>query len=203
MKINNVKKVIINIFNKRKEHTVLPQMPPDTVELSKKAAASKRPVLPFDAAARLTKLGVQKENIEKIIKTVNGNKDHYQKIARMLKAGFDENLVPDIFDVCKKYFGQLNVPLYNAAFELKNSGVEQKYISKVIKHFKTQGGKFDTEAYNRFEALRKRTLKENIIADAFNAKQREAMINEKIYNNISVIKKTPNIEDKNIFLVFG
>lgn len=201
MKINKITTKLINIFRKpvekQAEKSVVLEIPPDSVHLSTKS----KPVLPFDAKARLSNLGIEEESIEKILKTVKGNKDHYQKIVRMIKAGFEPDIAAECFNASKKYWGQLNVPLYNTAFVLKNSGIEQKYIPLLINEFKLPNGKFDIEAYKHFERIRKRSIYQNTLPDYPGSKEREEMINKIVYEKIKEIKNTQ--DTRKTFLVFG
>lgn len=148
--------------------------------------------LPFDGKERLKRIGFKEETVDKIVKTANGSKDHFQKLIKMKKNGFEEEFISEIFEVSKTGTGRLSLKLYNEAYALKELGIAQKHIAEIIKNFKI-GAKFDSESFFLFKSLRKKASLQNIEPQKAFEGFSEEQIDDFFYSNIDNIIQTKKL----------
>lgn len=179
--LSRLKKSEIPAFKKLNETAITSNKP-------LKAKTSQSRTFPFDAEKRLANMGLTEENIEKILKTAAGNKEHLSKLTRMHKAGIEQEYIPEIFQSCKKYGGKLNVPLYNSIFILKEKA-HSKYIAGIINNFKDKT-KFDYAAFLEFLNLKSFAYKSKVSDNCAFKKMSQDEIDDFFFSNIENIKKT-------------
>lgn len=179
---------LIKIFTKTKESQSVQAL--NTVNITEpiEQTGIRIKQLPFDARARLQKLGIDGDIADSFLKTCGTNKEHFAKLVNMYKGGFEPKLIPVIFEHSKSNGNKLATNFYFAAFNLKDK-VAHKHLPAILDNFKLSTIKFDYQGFADFEKLKFAAHTPASKERAFKFMMPED-IDDYFYYNISAIKKT-------------
>lgn len=200
-KINFFKQIILKIFPEKIKQPGAEIT--NQVKKQTKKAAQKTHILPFNGRERMRRLGVKEENITKVLKAANGNKQHFYNMARLFKEGFHEDYISQIFVACKTGTGKVSNCLYNIARVLKEKEIPQQHIADIIKTFKVNRN-FDQEAFQRFQKLKFQAYNADKQPKTAFSQKSSSEIDQFFYGNMkNILELKEIISEKNLLKLYN